>query len=47
MDDEARWMIANNLTNATAPPEFREYVDTTALAKVRPGRGDHPVTGGP
>ncbi len=37
MDDEARWMIANNLTNATAVPNFREYVDTTALARVDPG----------
>ncbi len=47
MDDEARWAIANNLTNATTGPNFREYVDTTALAQGRPGRGDHPVTGGP
>jgi hypothetical protein len=29
-------MIANNLTNATAIPDFGEYVDTTALEQVRP-----------
>jgi ABC-type nitrate/sulfonate/bicarbonate transport system substrate-binding protein len=37
MEDEARWMIANNLTNATAIPDFGEYIDTTALEQVRPG----------
>lgn len=36
MEDEARWKIANNLTNATAIPDFRTYVDTTALEQVRP-----------
>ena len=36
MEDEARWMIANNLTNATAIPDFGEYIDTTALEQVRP-----------
>lgn len=36
MEDEARWMIANNLTNATAIPDFGTYVDTTALGQVRP-----------
>ncbi len=36
MEDEARWMIANNLTNATAIPDFGENIDTTALEQVRP-----------
>lgn len=37
MNDEARWAIENTLTPATAPPDFREYIDTTDLATVRPG----------
>jgi ABC-type nitrate/sulfonate/bicarbonate transport system substrate-binding protein len=37
MEDEARWMIANNLTNATAVPDFRHYVYTDGLEAVRPG----------
>jgi NitT/TauT family transport system substrate-binding protein len=36
MEDEARWMIATNMTNATAIPDFREFIDTTALGQVRP-----------
>lgn len=36
MEDEGRWMIANNMTNATAIPDFRHYIDTTALEQVRP-----------
>ena len=36
MNDEARGTIANNLTSATVPPNFREYIDTTALANVDP-----------
>lgn len=36
LNDEARWMVANNLTTATTVPDLREYVDTTALATVRP-----------
>jgi NitT/TauT family transport system substrate-binding protein len=36
MEDEARWKIANNMTNATAIPDFRDYIDTTALGQVRP-----------
>ncbi|RPJ53031.1 MAG: hypothetical protein EHJ95_03005, partial [Methanobacteriota archaeon] len=27
MEDEARWMIQNNLTNATAVPDFRKYIN--------------------
>jgi len=37
MEDEARWMIANNLTNEAKVPDFREYIDTTALEDVKPG----------
>lgn len=36
LEDEARWKIANHLTNATAVPDFGEYIDTTALEQVRP-----------
>lgn len=36
MKDEARWMIQNNLTNATAVPDFREFVSTAAFEQVRP-----------
>ena len=37
MEDEARWMIANNLTNATAVPDFREYIYTDGMESVKPG----------
>ena len=37
MEDEARWMIANNLTNATVVPDFRSYMDTASLTAVKPG----------
>lgn len=37
MEDEARWMIANNLTNATEVPDFREYISTEGLKAVKPG----------
>jgi len=36
MTDEARWVIANCLTNATTVPNLRDYIDTTALARVDP-----------
>ncbi len=36
MEDEGRWMIANNMTNATAIPDFGKYIDTAALEQVRP-----------
>lgn len=36
MGDEAHWMIANNLTSARTPPDLRAYIDTTALARVKP-----------
>ncbi len=37
MEDEARWMIANNLTNATSVPDFRRYIYEDGLESVRPG----------
>ena len=37
MEDEARWMIANNMTNATAVPDFRKYLDPGPLDSVKPG----------
>jgi NitT/TauT family transport system substrate-binding protein len=36
MEDEARWMIANNLTNETKIPDFRNYIYTAGLEKVKP-----------
>ena len=36
MGDEGRWMIANNLTNATAIPDFTKYISATALEDVNP-----------
>lgn len=37
MEDEARWMIRNNLTDATAVPDFRHYLYTDGLENVQPG----------
>jgi NitT/TauT family transport system substrate-binding protein len=37
MEDEARWMIANNLTDARSIPDFRDYIDTQFLEEVKPG----------
>ena len=37
MEDEGRWMIANNLTNATAVPDFGKFMYPDALEAVRPG----------
>jgi len=37
MEDEARWMIRKNLTNATEIPDFREYIYTQGLESVNPG----------
>jgi NitT/TauT family transport system substrate-binding protein len=36
MEDEARWMITNNLTNVTAIPDFRNYIYTKGLNTVKP-----------
>ena len=37
MEDEARWMIANNLTNTTTVPDFRRYIYTEGMKSVKPG----------
>ena len=37
MEDEARWMIANNMTNATAVPDFIRYMYTDGMEAVKPG----------
>jgi NitT/TauT family transport system substrate-binding protein len=37
MGDEARWIIASNLTNATSVPDFRNYIYTKGLDDVNPG----------
>lgn len=36
MEDEARWMIKNNLTNEKAIPDFRDYVYLKGLKEVKP-----------
>lgn len=36
MEDEGRWMIKNNLTNATTLPDFTNYIYTEGLEKVKP-----------
>ncbi|MBN1369869.1 MAG: ABC transporter substrate-binding protein [Dehalococcoidaceae bacterium] len=37
MEDEARWMIANNLTTEKAVPNFLDYIYTDGLKSVKPG----------
>jgi len=37
MEDEARWMIANNLTTETRVPNFLDYIYTDVLKSVKPG----------
>lgn len=37
MQDEARWLISNNLTNATVVPNFIDYVYVDGLRSVKPG----------
>ncbi|MDD1678181.1 MAG: NrtA/SsuA/CpmA family ABC transporter substrate-binding protein [Methanomicrobiales archaeon] len=37
MEDEARWMIKNNLTNATMVPDFQRYIYSDGLDAVKPG----------
>jgi ABC-type nitrate/sulfonate/bicarbonate transport system substrate-binding protein len=37
MQDEAQWLISNNLTNATAVPNFINYVYVDGLKSVKPG----------
>ncbi len=37
MEDQARRMIANNLTNATEGPDSRGYTYADGMETVRPG----------
>jgi NitT/TauT family transport system substrate-binding protein len=36
MEDEARWMINNNLTSEKTVPDFRAYIYTKGLEEVMP-----------
>ena len=36
MEDEARWMISNNLTNVKQMPDFTDFIYTDALKAVKP-----------
>ena len=36
MEDEGRWMINNNLTNAKKLPDFRKYIYPEGLMQVKP-----------
>jgi ABC-type nitrate/sulfonate/bicarbonate transport system substrate-binding protein len=36
MEDEGRWMIANNLTSEKTIPNFRDYIYTKGLMEVNP-----------
>ena len=36
MEDEGRWMIANNLTTEKTIPDFRDYIYTKGLEEVKP-----------
>ncbi|MBI4287841.1 MAG: NrtA/SsuA/CpmA family ABC transporter substrate-binding protein [Chloroflexi bacterium] len=37
MEDEARWMISNNLTTEKRVPDFLDYIYENALKAVKPG----------
>jgi NitT/TauT family transport system substrate-binding protein len=37
MEDEARWMIANNLTEENMVPDFRNFISTKGLDAIKPG----------
>jgi ABC-type nitrate/sulfonate/bicarbonate transport system substrate-binding protein len=36
MENEARWLISNNLTNQTMVPDFTNYIYVAGLASVKP-----------
>ncbi len=36
MEDEGRWMIANNLTTANTIPDYRDYIYTAGLEEAKP-----------
>jgi NitT/TauT family transport system substrate-binding protein len=37
LEDEGRWMIRNNLVNATQIPDYRGYLYSRGLAIAKPG----------
>jgi ABC-type nitrate/sulfonate/bicarbonate transport system substrate-binding protein len=37
MEDEARWLIENNLTKGKTVPDFRKFLDTKDLEEIKPG----------
>lgn len=37
MEDEGRWMISNNMTNATNVPDLGNYIYEGGLEAIRPG----------
>ncbi len=37
MEDEGRWMITNNMTNASNVPDLRNYIYEDGLEAIRPG----------
>lgn len=37
MEGEARWMIANNMTEEKTIPDFRKYIDPGSLEEIKPG----------
>jgi|WetSurMetagenome_2_1015567.scaffolds.fasta_scaffold90670_2 ABC-type nitrate/sulfonate/bicarbonate transport system substrate-binding protein len=36
MEDEARWMISNNLTEEKTVPDFRKFINTKILEEIKP-----------
>ena len=36
MEDEARWMITNNLTSETQTPDFLDYIYEDGLKTIKP-----------
>lgn len=36
MEDEARWMIKNNLTSEKKTPNFLDYIYLDGLEKIKP-----------
>jgi ABC-type nitrate/sulfonate/bicarbonate transport system substrate-binding protein len=37
MEDEGRWMIANNMTEEKTVPDFMEFINTKSLERIKPG----------
>jgi NitT/TauT family transport system substrate-binding protein len=36
MEDEARWMIANNMTGEKIVPDFRKFINAKSLKEIKP-----------